>query len=64
MKGGHDIVVEADVMFEDADFKSGYADSSGRKCRQQKMLEHQALHKTLTEAADAGNMSPLSAPQR
>ena len=55
VKGGHDIVVEADVMFEDADFqKADMLILPGGNVGSKKMLEHQALHKTLTEAADAG----------
>ncbi|MCY7773625.1 DJ-1 family glyoxalase III [Bacillus licheniformis] len=55
VKGGHDIVVEADVMFDDADWQE--ADMlilPGGNVGSKKMLEHQALHKTLTEAANAG----------
>ena len=54
MKGGHDIVVEADNMFDDADCQE--ADMlilPGGNVRK-KMLEHDALHETLKEAANPG----------
>ncbi|WP_186442178.1 DJ-1/PfpI family protein, partial [Bacillus paralicheniformis] len=42
VKGGHDIVVEADVMFEDADFqKADMLILPGGNVGSKKMLEHQ-----------------------
>ncbi|MEC3609545.1 DJ-1/PfpI family protein [Bacillus glycinifermentans] len=55
VKGGHGIVVEADKMFDDADFRE--ADMlilPGGNVGSKKMLEHDALHETLKEAAASG----------
>lgn len=55
VQGGHGIVVEADKMFDDADFRA--ADMlilPGGNVGSKKMLEHDALHETLKEAAASG----------
>lgn len=57
VKGGHGIVVEADKMFDDADFRE--ADMlilPGGNVGSKKMLEHDALHETLKEAAKIRNI--------
>ncbi|MFT0803366.1 DJ-1 family glyoxalase III [Bacillus swezeyi] len=55
VKGGHDIVVEADRMYEDADFdEADMLILPGGNVGSKKMLEHQGLHQTLKEAAAAG----------
>ncbi|MDA7026660.1 DJ-1/PfpI family protein [Bacillus sp. CLL-7-23] len=52
IKGGHDIVIEADQMYDDTDFQD--ADMlilPGGAVASKKMFEHHALHQTLKEAA-------------
>ncbi|MFN2747858.1 MULTISPECIES: DJ-1 family glyoxalase III [Bacillus] len=54
VKGGHEIVVEADQLYEDSDFReAAMLILPGGNVGSKKMLEHQALHKTLQEAAAA-----------